>query len=968
MRSRLAGVGGFVVLIGAAIGVMVFLHERDPGNQAEAHVSELVRTAHSGAKPEVSLAALDAVITGDEWASLTDATRSLVGAEVVRLSVTLVPTPFTLREIDDANRVVARYRTLPDGGRHGAARDAMIGTLEGWLGGLKTANDREARIALLGLELAVAEGNDTTSIATRLATERLEMARAIEEAWPVDALGFLAEEPRDPNGVPEAGKILARLVEQPALLVDAGTDVDAWLVSVPADDPQRKAVEAQRELGRATKAEDDAESDAAQMVAKLAKRPWDQWLVVRLASADLGTGDIAAAEKRLKALGAPGLMIRDATFLLGRVALAQGQLEEADQLMSGLLGSRLQRFLAANARLESAAKFAQDRLVAQLRSPNPPADLQRKVEAAPEAERGAIVQAWLVEAMNSDPEIQNRRAVLMTYGEVVPASIAAGTIKLRRAQALGGAPHDAMLADAERAFLAVRTAATGQPEFHLGLGEIYARLGKTAESDAELAGVLDRKDPELELRVAQVYRAIGNEKRAIDVAKHVQATPGNAPAIQQLAAAVLSVMAKSEDEREAWLRKADPHSPSVKTGLLEIEGRRLMQRGKRSECDKKFAEAARLTLKDALPTDHVAHNNAALATQQRFQCTGDIAMLRQAEAALETAYRGATDQPILIANLAGMLRTNADLRVLAKRVDVAALRLTSDEASSLVQALLAGPDRAALLAELEKDAGWRRSAELFEQYAVLAPASPMYFYDAFDRVVRTRDPAMARTFIEKLLAAKTLDTSAANEALARRRSGSDDAEREARLVGDAARDDEILAGKLDAHTRAAALFRQADSQNAYGVAFNHPDLIAGASAARREAVKLWPSLSLRTAITLGLVDEAGNSADGAGWAKLRRDRGAATALAKLVAAKDPLAAKILAAPSWTAAITELRTLGSRPDIDDLVLARLVGDATVIAWASAVKQDVVARTKLDATARFIPDDPSTAEMRAILDEN
>ena len=212
MRSKLAGVGGFVVLVGAAIGVMVFLHKRDPGNQAEAHATELIRAAHGGTKPEASLAAFDTVITGAEWAELSDATRGAVGAEVVRLASELVPRPFTQRHVDDANRVVARYRALPDAGRQGTARDAMLSTLEGWIKGLPTAEHREARITLLRLELEVASGNDTLSIASRLATERLEMARAIEDAWPVDALGFLAEEPRDPQGVPEAGKILARLV------------------------------------------------------------------------------------------------------------------------------------------------------------------------------------------------------------------------------------------------------------------------------------------------------------------------------------------------------------------------------------------------------------------------------------------------------------------------------------------------------------------------------------------------------------------------------------------------------------------------------------------------------------------------------------------------------------------------------------------------------------------------------------
>lgn len=964
--SKLA-VGGLVVLVAAVIVMGIVAKAREPGNPAEAHVKRLI-DGSSRAKPKATLAGFEMVITGEEWKGLSEATRDRVGAEVVRIAAAQIPKPFTPKSVDDANRVVARYRGLPEDGRTGAARETMLTTLEGWLQQLQGKDDREARIALLRLELEVANGCDTLSIGSRLATERLEMARSIEETWPVDALGFLAEEPRDPQGVAEAGRILGRLIEQPALLVDAGKDVDAWLASVPTRDPQRMAIEAQRELGRSARTEDDAETDAAKMKAALAKRPWDQWLVVKLATADLDGGDIAAAEKRLQALGGPGLMIRDATFLYGRLALAQGQLETADNVLSGLLGSRLQRFLVASAQLDATGKLVKDRVIRQMQNGNMPPDVLAKLEKASEAERASIFETYFRDTIDADPGIAAGRAALMNYGDVVPASIGLGMVKLRRAQSLGGPARDAMLGEAERAFLTVRTAAVGQPEYHLGLGEIYARLGKAKESEAELVGLLGRKDSQLTLRVASTYRTIGNQARATAVATDLYNDKATEPAIRDAAAALLGIMGRDDEERETWLRRSDIKSSQVRTALLEIEGRRLLREGKRAECDKKFAEAARLTLEGARPGDQATQNNAALATQQRFQCTGDVARLREAEAALESAYRSASDQPIVASNLATLLRANADLRILAKRIDITALRLDMGESRALVKALLDGPDRATVLAELTKDPGWRRSGDLFAQVEVLMPSSPYGYYDAIDRVERTRDPVAADDLVARLRRAKSLDTSSADEEFERRVAGTDDKIEEPKLLGAIERDKEILSHPLDAKTRAAALLRSTDALLAHGVAWNHPEEVIAARAAYAEVTKRWPALSLASADIFSAVDDAALAADGARWATLRRARGSASVLTQLVRDKDPLADKIRGSAQWPEIVKQLRARTGRPDADDLVLARLTGDATALAWANAAVGDKVLKAVLEARAKLTPKDPRGAEGLAALAAN
>ncbi|HVK75606.1 MAG TPA: hypothetical protein VM734_19885 [Kofleriaceae bacterium] len=207
--------------------------------------------------------------------------------------------------------------------------------------------------------------------------------------------------------------------------------------------------------------------------------------------------------------------------------------------------------------------------------------------ADPRLPRFLAAAAALDDAAGADAP---RRVTYLAYADVVPTAVAAGMIKLRRAQGLSGAERDAMLGEAERMFLSIRAHADGQAELHLALGEIYARLGKTAESDAELNGLLARNEPELTAKVAHVYRNLGNLERAIAIA--TDAFDHAASPHREQFASLLGLIVDDDDESERWFRKADQNDPFVRTSLLEIEGRRLLRQGKYDECAEKFAVAA----------------------------------------------------------------------------------------------------------------------------------------------------------------------------------------------------------------------------------------------------------------------------------------------------------------------------------------------------------------------------------------
>jgi hypothetical protein len=133
-----------------------------------------------------------------------------------------------------------------------------------------------------------------------------------------------------------------------------------------------------------------------------------------------------------------------------------------------------------------------------------------------------------------------------------------------------------------------------------------------------------------------------------------------------------------------------------------------------------------------------------------------------------------------------------------------------------------------------------------------------------------------------------------------------------------------------------------------------------------EAMKLWPALDLTHLVTTSLIDEAGLAADAAAWIKLRRQRSAPAALAKLAAEGSPLAAAIRAGKPWAEVAAHQRAARGRPGLDDLRLARLLGDAELEARAKVVLDDKLARASRDLDAVLDPGDPATAEDLAVLD--
>lgn len=982
-REQLSGFArGFraLVLAGAALLVAIAIAKsylNDPDRLARQRVESAVTEAHQLAKtaPEAALQKLLAIEEAD--LARADAKRGdELGADVMTLTASFIKRPFSRDKLEQAGRLVERYEGLPPSAKQGA-RPVLRAALYDFLadvGGAPAESD--VRLQLLRYQAELFGGAPPAELADRIAKEVLVTVTAQGERWPLEMLEFvLAQSPLTDELTAQVEKLGARLLAQPQLLRDLSPDAfDRWLATAA---PSAKRARATREQGEASrKAVTGEKAETAALEAALKAEPWNQAAAVLLAGEAAGAGKLDEATARLTAIGPPGELTREARLLLGQLLAAAGQLDEADALLTSLVAPRLARFseaLAALGRAETTAiKLAQDAL-----RTSPPYDLRQRYDelAGDEAAQEQLVQRWVGEQVRGDAEVRRHQASYEALADVVPASLELGTLKLRRAQGLpDGAARSAMLLEAERAFLGIRAAAQGQDEFQLGLGEIYARLGKAKESEAELGALLAKDQPQLSLAVATLYRTLGNYERGKAVAVSVYEHAAAGPPEKSKAAVLMSLMEAmtSEERASQWLHKADPNDPFVRVSLLEEAASKLKKEGKRKEAAAAYERVAIAWMEQASARNSAAYNNASLAQQSRYLCNGELDALADAEASLEKAYRISGDNALVVGNLSATLLRNAQLRALAKLINPRALPLDEVSANTLLRALFDGPDAALaqqLRSALAASPAQRRGEQLLATYGVLAPSSTEGYQRAFRSASLWRDEAAAAAVVARARAAKSIDTSNNDRAVEEWLSGASVPTFASFYRGEV---EPLLAiaddAKLDARTRAAAYLLTISSSDALGTVLggDEKDLARAVSAAQ-QVDKLWPALSVHSLAIEALIDQAALASDAAAWRPLRRLASAETVLTQLHQQGHPLAAAVLASPQWREVVARATADRSRPYLDGLRVARLIGDAALVERSKAVLDDKITRLDYELDLVLSPKSPTTKANLSYLDK-
>ncbi len=213
---------------------------------------------------------------------------------------------------------------------------------------------------------------------------------------------------------------------------------------------------------------------------------------------------------------------------------------------------------------------------------------------------------------------------------MVPTVLSLGTLKLLRASEQSGAEQARTLNEAERLFLSIGSDAEGLPAYHLGLAQVYYRLGKIADGEREFGEVLSKAEPPLELSVARAYREVGAIPRARAVTEAVYEEGGSPH--REAAALLMSLMADTMEDRRTWLTRADQQNTLVQTNLLEIEADKACSNGQEQEGDRKYREAARRHLEGS-EHDESGFNNARPRGAPRVHCTRTARPTRRSHSA-----------------------------------------------------------------------------------------------------------------------------------------------------------------------------------------------------------------------------------------------------------------------------------------------------------------------------------------------
>lgn len=710
--ARLAQVGVLASMVLGLTGFFAHAWWSSPGRRA----AEAIAEAEALQGP-ARIARYDAIL--DEYGYEAPGAVTPAALAVIDATIAGVAEPMTARRVDEAERVVLRLQSLPAG--RDAATVRVKEALVRWREQVGT-DSLDAAEASARLAAAVARVVPSDLEAERAAMDAaVAVADQLREEWPLAALLRYVDHLSAPGVADRIGELVTQIeaLDDDATWCAVDLPIQTWLRMHAGD--RRAAIDTKLEGARlrctnASRMEVLTSGDVEALRAALTEAPNDRVLAAALADHLRFEGRIDEARALFGDLR-PGWLVPEALVSYAAVLRDLGELDEAARLLDRHVRDRLGRYQTAIQHHDTLAEQIYSDLATKAERGGDPALRARLNGVHDEEEMLQVFQEYAREQIANNPRLTAMRDQLEQYSDVVPASLALGTLQLQRAEARDGEGRAELLQEAERVFLAIRQEAEGAPEFHVGLGQVYHRLGRRAEGDAELEAVA-ADSPALRLHVAEVYRELSLVGPSRANAERAYADGDET--VKGRAAIVLSQLATNLEDEETWLSRAPAELAFVRLQLQHVRAERALEARRWDEAATGFREVARGYEADAA-SGAAAANNAALAWARVHGVTGEPAALDRAVELLEQSARREPDSAIVVSNLASIHEHRGLVRVVAGRLRVRELRLDVVGTERLVDAMLEGPDRTNVLEELRRDPSHRRATELWRQAAVLAP-------------------------------------------------------------------------------------------------------------------------------------------------------------------------------------------------------------------------------------------------------
>jgi hypothetical protein len=900
----------------------------------------------------------------------------------VRVATAEIVDPITPAAVDQVTSIVDRFAALPSRMQHEQLAEPFVDRLLDWSEQLPTDTPEgaDARLDLLLAADRFAPTSRRDRVNAGIASTRMALAAQLAVDWPLEALRQYTQlVESEPEARAAITQILATLPDSPTLFAEIIPELELWAPHVGESDKARPG-----ELGRRGLAlSQDPErttmlqaNDEAQLRAALAVDPTDQIVVVALADLQRARGQLDEAAAQLEALGKPGLMIHDAQYLLAAIEFDRGRDEQAASLLEQLLRNRLPAFDDARRAFEGEFNRLRASLVTRAEQGQFPPKYKAAFTGTDDAAAQEAFSQWLGEEIEQSPAIARMQAEYQRQSDIVPVAILLGTVQLQRARAATGEQREQLLDSAQSTFLSIGSEATGMPDYHLALGQVYFRLGKTALAKAEFQHLLENPDGHVQLLAASGYRELGQFDEARKISEVVY--EGSVDEIIKHRAAVLrSLLAFDLEERRTWLLRAKQDDPYVRNSLLDAEAEELSRDGKFAAADKKYAEVYELQAEEAERT-HGSFNNAALTLMARHYCTGDRRHVDRAVELMQRSVALSPDDGIIMLNYASILDTQAQLGLLDQFIPIDGLHISGSETSDLLSELTRSRKRDEVLAAIQADAQRVRALDAWSRGETLSPQQPAVYFGQLHWYALAEQTESLSKLIERVRAVEGLDTSDLARGHAERLDGGADEQTlhdlNARLEARAAAREQ---SKRTGPAGRAALLHL-DGDNLYHrarIQLAHEGLADARAAVQAydAAQALWPeglsTESLSDALLqLAMLEiEVRDPSSAAQWLERRRSDGLTLTLTGLLDERAPFLDELKKHPSFQRSLELRRTA---PDSSlghlDLVLAKLVGDQALRLRALAQLDKPIARLATELSELFTPFDTSTARMRAWVD--
>lgn len=586
---------------------------------------------------------------------------------------------------------------------------------------------------------------------TRRALDR-RLAELLEPSRPFDALATHMAHADQPGPRAEIVRLGALAAERWSLVGARASEVRNWLPLLGKHEDLKETQSLlTHALSVAARAPEDGERRAILESKKLRpvqryarSHPGDDQVAMLLATLLLQKRQAAKAEDALLRGGSPGWLGFEAQTMLARLWSMDGRAEEAEALLEGQLAFQLPRMRAASQRYQQAI----DALEGALEQRAGRGDMPPALEAAAAAESperiSAAFYAWMQEEMAKSPRIQALAEDYRNAVGVVTAAVDLGGLKLARANTVPAEQREALLREAEEIFLSVAEESEGLPNYHLGLGQVYYRLEKREEGEAELKEVLALDDPKLTRGVISVYRQLGliEKARTLAESEHAKRSGPEKTALVRL----LALMAEDLEGEQGWLRSIREKTDADLANLANVDAELAIREGDYSAAVKHLRRAYGLWKKHG-DLDSTALNNRALAMSKIYPLNGDLEALRIAADDLEEAVRLQPDSAIALANHASLELERVFAAFFAQRLDLTHFPVEVGEAFTLLDAMSDTEGEALKAFARSEDA--RHMLQLMQRARVLAPAR----LDSYATEARFADFAEDEAHLRALLAA-----------------------------------------------------------------------------------------------------------------------------------------------------------------------------------------------------------------------